>query len=192
MEIINILYRLYSPQRCLTCFDALALFADISIGDPWLPPPDDNVDFYKGWSFALVRNPEAGKICHDLVANGALTIQDLTRKEALSCNTMMSNEKIWRAFRIIETRKRQGRAVPKYTDYELSLPQHGLKQFLKTEINMFTHILCFMPKLRAPVLKFFLGNGGYTFLLINNWRRRLRYFIRDGLAWCRRKIFGRK
>ena len=54
MEIINILYRLYSPERCLTCFDALAEFADISIGDPWMAPPQEGVDFNDGWSFALV------------------------------------------------------------------------------------------------------------------------------------------
>ncbi|NMC62288.1 MAG: 4Fe-4S dicluster domain-containing protein, partial [SAR324 cluster bacterium] len=35
IEVINILYRLYSPARCLTCFDASSEFADISVGDPW-------------------------------------------------------------------------------------------------------------------------------------------------------------
>ena len=39
MEMINILYRLYTPERCLTCFDGLAEFADIAVGDPWMAPP---------------------------------------------------------------------------------------------------------------------------------------------------------
>lgn len=192
MEIINILYRLYSPARCLTCFDALANFADISIGDPWLPPPDDDVDFYKGWSFALVRNEKAAEICKAAEARDKIKVKQLTRKEALSCNVMMSNEKLWRAVRIIETHKRQGKAVPVYTDYEINLPGQNLKQFVKTEINIFTHMLCFVPKFRAVVLRFFLSDGGYYLLWLNNLRRNVRTALRDAKAKYSRKFFGRR
>ena len=193
MEMINILYRLYSPKRCLTCFDALAEFADISIGDPWLAPPDDQINFYDGWSFALVRDQKAKEIVKTMQEKNLITIYNTTEKEALSCNKMMSSEKVWRAFRIIETHRRQGKAVPKYADYEITMPPLGLKQFLKTEINMFTHIFCFLPlRHRAIVLKFMLSNGGYALLWINNQRRNLRYFIRDNYVKFKRNLIGRK
>ena len=192
MEIINILYRLYSPERCLTCYDSSAEFADISVGDPWLAPPDDDVDFYNGWSFALVRTERARKIIAEMRERQTITVKDLTRREALSCNTMMSHEKRWRAFRIIETHRRQGKAIPAYGPYPFILPRPSPKQFLKTEINMFTHLFCFMPKWRKPLMEFTLSNGGYCLLWINNWRRNARIYLRDSLAWTRRKLFGRK
>ena len=191
MEIINILYRLYSPERCLTCFDSSAEFADIAVGDPWLAPPEDDVDFYQGWSFALIRNERAKKIIDQMRAKKVIGVKDLTRREALSCNTMMSKEKRWRAFRIIETHRRQGKSIPAYGPYPFVAPMAPPKQFLKTEINMFTHLFCFLPKWRAPLLKFTLSSGGYYLLWLNNLRRNARIWVRDSFAKLKRKLFGR-
>ena len=192
IEMINILYRLYSPARCLTCFDASSEFADISVGDPWMAPPDKEVNFYEGWSFALLRSPRAQKVYHDMVAANAIVSKDVTRKEALACNRLMSNEKRWRAFRIIETHRRQGKAIPAYGPYGLQMPRASGKQFIKTEINMLTHAPCFMPRFRAPLLRFILGNGGYYLLWLNNFRRRFRDYLRDTKAAISRKLFGRR
>ncbi len=191
MEIINIVYRLYTPSRCLTCFDSSSEFADISIGDPWMAPPADNVDFYKGWSFALVRTERAKKIIDKIKNDKKIIFENVTRREALACNSMMSTEKRWRAFRIIETLRRQGKPIPAYGPYGFRLPSQSGKQFIKTELHMLTHIFCYLPKVRASVLKFTLSNGGYFFLWLNNQRRALRFFIRDSIAFIRRKLFGR-
>jgi coenzyme F420 hydrogenase subunit beta len=192
MEIINILYRLYSPKRCLTCYDASAEYADISVGDPWMSPPDDSVDFYKGWSFALVRSARAKAVCDELRAQQKLVVKDVTRKEALACNRMMATEKRYRAFRIIETHRRQGKPVPAYGEFGTQMPTQRGKQFLKTEINMLTHAPCFMPRYRAAILKFFLSDGGYYLLWLNHKRRTLRFWWRDLKALIRRKLFGRQ
>ena len=191
MEIINILYRLYSPPRCLTCFDASAEFADIAVGDPWMAPPDDDVDFYKGWSFTLLRTQRGQSVYAELLASGKIVSKTVTRREALACNRMMSTEKRWRAFRIIETHRRQGKAIPSYGPPDLAMPTQSGKQFLKTEINMLTHALCFTPRFRAGVLRFFLSSGGYYLLWINSLRRRLRFGLRDIKALLRRKLLGR-
>ena len=188
IEMINILYRLYTPERCLTCFDALAEFADIAVGDPWMAPPEDHVDFYKGWSFALVRQQHAVDICNDLIAREKLNVVEVTRKEALACNTLMSHEKRWRAFRVIETHRRQGKAIP---EYRMPSPKHSLSHFIKTEIHMLSHIFCFLPKYRAKVLRFMLGEGGYRLLWLNQKRRAFRFWRRDTLALVKRKMFGR-
>jgi coenzyme F420 hydrogenase subunit beta len=191
MEIINIVYRLYTPSRCLTCFDASAEFADIAIGDPWMAPPTDSVDFYKGWSFALVRTQRAKKIVDEVIAANKIVHEPVTEKEALACNKMMSTEKRWRAFRIIETNRRQGKSIPAYGEHGFSLPSQYGKQFIKTEIHMFTHIFCYLPKFRAFVLRFMLSKGGYYLLWLNNQRRNLRFYLRDTLAKTKRKLFGR-
>ena len=192
MEVINIVYRLYTPSRCLTCFDASAEFADIAVGDPWMAPPADSVDFYKGWSFALVRSEKGREVAERIKKDKKIIFENVTRKEAIACNRMMATEKRWRAFRIIETLRRQGKPIPAYGPYGFRLPSQSGKQFLKTEIHMLTHIFCYLPKYRAAVLKFTLSNAGYVFLWLNNLRRTLRFLIRDSSAFIKRKIFGRK
>lgn len=192
MEIINIVYRLYTPARCLTCFDASAEFADIAVGDPWMAPPHGGVDFYKGWSFGLVRTPR-GKIASDnAVADGAIINEPVTRKEALACNSMMGTEKRWRAFRVIETLRRQGKPVPAYGPHGFRFPRQSGKQFVKTEIHMFTHIFCHLPKLRGYVLNITLSNFGYALLWLNCQRRSLRFFVRDNIARIKNSLFGRR
>ncbi|MCO6431629.1 MAG: Coenzyme F420 hydrogenase/dehydrogenase, beta subunit C-terminal domain [Deltaproteobacteria bacterium] len=192
MEIINIVYRLYTPSRCLTCFDASAEFADIAVGDPWMAPPNPSVDFYKGWSFALVRSARAQKIIDGLISEGRIVHEPVTRREALACNRMMATEKRWRAFRIIETLRRQGRPIPAYGEHGFRLPSQSGKQFVKTELHMLTHIFCYLPRFRAAVLRFFLSDGGYGLLWLNNKRRALRFWVRDTKARVLRKFFGRR
>ena len=105
---------------------------------------------------------------------------------------MMSTEKRWRAFRVIETLKRQGKPVPVYGDIGLQMPKQSGKQFIKTEINMLTHFLCFMPgPFRKKVMLFFLGDGGYWLLRLNRVRRDVRTWVRDTVALMKRKIWGR-
>ncbi|MCB0333860.1 MAG: Coenzyme F420 hydrogenase/dehydrogenase, beta subunit C-terminal domain [Bdellovibrionales bacterium] len=192
MEMINILYRLYTPPRCLTCFDALAEFADISVGDPWMAPPDEAIDFHDGYSFGLLRTDRGKEIFERSVTDGQLVSYELTEHEARQCNKKMATEKKWRAFRVIETQRRQGKSLPSYGDPMASFPRHSGLQFLETEGNMLTHILCFLPRYRASVLRFFLGGGGYWLLWFNNKRRRVKFWLRDSLAKMKRGLYGRK
>ena len=105
---------------------------------------------------------------------------------------MMSKEKRWRAFRIIETHKRQGKPVPAYGPFGMEMPRQRGLQFLKTEVNMLTHAPCFMPRLRAPLLRFMLSDGGYWLFWLNHKRRSLRNWLRDTSARIRRSCVGRR
>lgn len=192
MEVINIIYRLYTPSRCLTCFDASAEFADIAVGDPWMAPPHSGIDFYKGWSFALVRTPRGQAVISDCAKSGEIVNEPVTRNEALACNRMMSTEKRWRAFRVIETLRRQGNPIPAYGSHSFRFPRQSGKQFIKTEIHMLTHMFCHLPRLRSYVLKFMLSQCGYILLWTNSQRRSLRFFIRDKKAALGNMLFGRR
>ncbi len=192
MEVINIVYRLYTPARCLTCFDASAEFADIAVGDPWMAPPHGGIDFYKGWSFALVRSSRGASAMKSCVNNGLVVNESVTRREALACNKMMSTEKRWRAFRVIETLRRQGKPIPAYGPHGFRFPRQSGKQFVKTEIHMFTHVFCHLPKLRGAVLKLTLSNIGYLLLWLNSQRRSLRFLVRDSWSHLRNTLIGRR
>ncbi len=189
IEVINVLYRLYTPQRCTTCFDGLADFADVSVGDPWMPPPD-GVNWYDGWSFGVIRSDRGREAVKSAIESGKLSVVNLTEKEARASNTLMAGEKRWRAFRVIETHRRQGKPIPSYGGID-RFPRHKGWQFIATEIHMLTHIFCFLPRYRARVLKFFLEEGYWLFWL-NSLRRSLRVYLRDGIAKIKRRIFGRQ
>lgn len=192
MEVLNILYRLYTPVRCTTCFDGLADFADISVGDPWMAPPEDHVDFYRGWSLGLIRT-ERGRRAYDSLLNSRqIESLPVTKREVSASNRMMATEKRWRAFRVIETHRRQGKPIPTYGAHNMRFPRHKGRQFVETEMHMLSHIFCFLPRWRAAALRFFLGSGGYYLLWLNSLRRGLRTGLRDFKAQVMRGIFGRR
>jgi len=190
IEVINILYRLYTPERCTTCFDGLADFADISVGDPWMPEPTDAVKWTDGWSLVVLRTARGQNAYHAAVQAGALATVAITEKEVRASNILMAHEKRDRAFRVIETHRRQGKAVPYYGEAVGEFPPQRGISFLKTELHMLSHIFCFLPQYRAAVLRFFLGKGYWLFRL-NSLRRRLRVWIRDSIFLLKRKTVGR-
>jgi coenzyme F420 hydrogenase subunit beta len=178
MEILNILYRLYTPSRCMTCYDSTSEFADIAVGDPWMAPPNESVNFYDGYSFVLGRTDRGLAALKKEHERGSLISIPLTPEHARSSNVMMGHEKRGRAFRIIETRRRQGLPVP---EYELKIPKASGKEFVLTEINIFTHIFCFLncDKIKIAILKLSLSSIGYAALRLNNLRRNFRTWRRD-------------
>jgi len=163
-------------------------FADITVGDPWMAPPDETVDFYKGWSFVLTRSEAGKKACKSLENSGGMIRKDVSRKTAIECNSLMANEKRWRAFRIIESQKRQGKPVPSYGAFGEEMPKQSGIQFFKTESNMLSHILCYLPRWREPFLRFMLTGGGYSLFYLNNLRRKFRFWRRDTWFMLRRNF----
>jgi coenzyme F420 hydrogenase subunit beta len=191
IEVINVLYRLYTPVRCTTCFDGLSDFADISVGDPWMAPPEKSINFYEGWSFALLRSARGIRAYDEAVAAGAVNNFDVTPHEVRQSNKLMATEKRWRAFRMIETHRRQGKAIPSYGPSIKRFPRHRGWQFVETELHIISHLFCFLPKYRARVLAFMLS-GGYWLFWLNHKRRALRTGWRDTITALKNRWFGRK
>jgi coenzyme F420 hydrogenase subunit beta len=191
IEAMNVIYRLYTPARCLTCFDGLSEFADISVGDPWLPPPERHVDWFQGWSFTLLRTPKGKALFDALVLEKKIEKVEITRQEALVCNDIMTHEKRWGAFRMIESRTRERKPIPSYGPLELTFPKSGLVRSLKTSIHVLMHYFCFHPRHRDKILRFVLSPAGYWFFWINFQKRTFRTWLRDTLYRVKTRVFGR-
>jgi coenzyme F420 hydrogenase subunit beta len=189
IEMINMLYRLYTPKRCMTCFDALGEFADIAVGDPWMPPPEDDIRFKDGWSFGLYRTERGLRTLSLLEEQGALHVREVTRKEGLACNRLMAEEKRVRARRMLSRDLKKGAAIP---DYNFSFSSLGRLEEFKAAVNAFTHSLCFFPRLRDRVLRFLLSEWGYPLLYLNRQRRLAKFRFRDFKSRLVRKLFGRR
>jgi len=171
MEVINILYRLYTPARCLTCYDSTSEFADIAVGDPWMAPPSEDIDFLDGYSFALSRTERGERALQKARERGDIALSPLKRKNAKTSNTSMGEEKRWRAFRLIESRSRQGLPVP---DYGFKIPKPDFKQLVLTELNLLSHLFCFVKTGRDLILKLTFSKVGYYLLWLNSKKRNFR------------------
>ena len=178
-EMLNVFYRLYTPMRCFSCYDATAEFADIAVGDPWMAPPSPEIKFTDGYSFVLARTPRALEALKKAADADAIHLYKLRREEAKGANSIMGREKRWRAFRIIETLHRQGRPAP---EYNMALPKPSFKHLILTEINLITHILCFVCKFRSIFLRIALSPVGYLVLWLNFQKRCFRDWRRDKRA----------
>lgn len=189
MEMLNILYRLYTPARCLSCYDSTAEYADIAVGDPWMPKPGPEINFQDGYSFVLARTRSGIDMINLASRNGDLHNIEITADAARRSNTMMGHEKRWRAFRVVEMLARRGRPAPRYG---FTTPQPGGKHLLMTEINMLSHIFCFIKTGRLPLLKLSLSFPGYLALWLNNQRRQLRFWRKETVATFKRKFLGEK
>ncbi len=189
LEILNIFYRLYTPGRCLTCYDSTSEFADIAVGDPWMANPSDDVKLEEGYSFALARTGRGVQALERSESVGDLLLVRITKEHARSSNRMMGKEKRLRAFRVLESRRRQGFPVP---GYGMPTPRIHGKHLLATELNMLSHLFCFVDWGKRAILRFSFSPLGYNLLRLNFYRRRFREFRRDVVSKARRKFFGKE
>ena len=180
IEMMNILYRLYTPQRCMTCYDSMVEYADIAVGDPWMPTPGEGIDFFDGYSYLVTRSDRGEKMLQSAMKTGNLSLLKLTDRATRTSSIMMGTEKRNRAFRLLQTRKRAGLPVPNYgfDVGEVAKHRHA-KHAVATEINLLTHIFCYFPKTRDWVLRFWLSPVGYNILRLNNYRRLFRTWRRN-------------
>lgn len=178
MEVINVLYRLYTPARCLTCYDSTSEYADIAVGDPWMKAPDD-VNFLEGYSFCLARTKSGVDFLKQAENFGSIFLKKIGVEQAKTSNTMMGEEKRWRAFRVIETRKRQGLPTP---TYGFEIPTAKGLQLVLTEINMLSHIFCYLKYGKKFLLKITFSPIGYWLLWLNHKKRAFRNWRRDSFG----------
>ncbi|MFN8391591.1 MAG: Coenzyme F420 hydrogenase/dehydrogenase, beta subunit C-terminal domain [Bdellovibrionota bacterium] len=190
IEMMNILYRLYTPMRCMTCYDSMVEFADIAVGDPWMPQPREDVDFYQGYSYLMTRTERGEKLLHRAASAPSLGLEllKLSASATKTCCVAMGTEKRKRAFRLLDSRKRAGLPVP---NYGFEIPKaHGkkkLKHAIEAEVNLITHWFCFSTRFRDSVLRFWISPVGFVILRANRMRRDFKEWYRNFSAERRRK-----
>ena len=170
-EVLSVLYRLYTPLRCLMCYDATSEFADIAAGDPWMVPPDEKINFQEGYTCAFIRTKRGEEAMNVACNGGAVVVQELESAFARTSNAVMVWEKRWRAYNLIARRRRRGQPVPKY---DFALPKPSSLEAPAACINLLLHIFCFLPRARRRVLKFLFSPCGYAVFWLNHQKRKLR------------------
>jgi len=162
-EILNVLFCLYPLKRCLSCIDASSLFADISVGDPWMPLPSKELKHQDGYSCVIARNDAALDFIEKAKLGLAITVIPLKDEAVLTCNKNMAHEKIANAVTYINELKRTGQVFP---NYNFEIPNSTKKIPLK-------FYPCFHPSLKRVLLRVLFSFVGVVLILLKRARKKI-------------------
>jgi coenzyme F420 hydrogenase subunit beta len=115
---------LYTPRRCLYCYDALAEFADLSVGDPWLPEfAGDSL----GRNIVVVRSARGGDLVERLSRAGALVTAPLAGDRLRASQRVQLAMKKREIGARVSLARSLGRAVP---EWGVALPRPSLRGWM--------------------------------------------------------------
>ena len=175
IELMNVLYRLYSQPRCMTCYDATALFADISVGDPWGIPAPTNIDYSEGYSCILARTVTGKEALDQAMKAGDLFCTSLNHTQMHMANQDMAHAKERRAFRLIGRLRARGRRTPEYGFDAQSLTP---RQKLGADMDILFRSFSLHKFGRRGLLRMMLSPIGYWLFKLNHWRRQIKPWLR--------------
>lgn len=120
----NYLSFMYTVDRCFTCTDYTAEFADISVGDGW---------FYEhsntgAWSVAITRTETGDQVFQAGLDNGLLAGHEIGYEDAANMHSHHIGNKNVGAYIRIDQRRERGIPVPEYHDGK---PEYSRKQWWK-------------------------------------------------------------
>ncbi len=120
----NYLSFMYTVDRCLTCSDYTAEYADIAVGDGWFYEHDK-----KGaWGVMLTRTEVGQQVVDEAFREDVLQGHEIDEPTALDMHSHhLNNKKVGTYIRIDQRRKR-GIPVPEYNE---SGPEYTAKQYWK-------------------------------------------------------------
>lgn len=175
-EIYSLLFLLYSPIRCRMCIDALAEFADISVGDPWVQnwfamPPELN----HGYNFIMARTAKGLKVLDEAEEAGEIVLQEYISPNSLkapACHKMVSQKRA-RGMYYIEQRARKGVPYPDYSFHTLM----NKWQKLKAGLHVATHFASDRPRLRRLIAYVLLSPVGVLIWRIIFLKKRLEPYF---------------
>lgn len=175
-EFLSLFFRLYSPIRCRMCIDALAEFADISVGDPWIQNWFAMPELNRGYNFIIARTAKGLKVLDEAEEAGEIVLQEYaspTSLEAPVCHKMIS-QKIARGMYYIEQRAKKGLPYPDYSFHILINKWRKLKIRLHTA----TYFASDRPRLRKLIAYVLLSPVGVLIWRILFLKKRLKLYFR--------------
>jgi len=166
----NYLIQFYIAKRCLLCIDLSNEFADISVGDGWLPEFKEKG---LGWSVVVVRTNKGKNVLDNAVKNKALFLKEISEKQALNMHSHGLDFKKKGAFIRLKLRKMKGKAVP---DYEVNSPKISTKRVIIEIFVTLIFYICSFGISKKIIQKVPLGMLGIFFTFLRKTWRTLTKF----------------
>lgn len=159
-ECLTLFFKLYSPPRCRLCIDAMAEFADISLGDPWYKGWEAEGKLRAGYTLVVARTKRGLQVLEDARRGGAVALEPFPDRKLHRIQSLMVRAKRRRGFYLTEKRRREGLPAP---EYGFMMPFTRGDRF-RTALNALTYAAADRPRLRRAIYRFLLSRAGRPFV----------------------------
>ncbi len=155
-NVMNVMFRIFGSKRCYLCCDAVAEYADLSLGDFWA------FDYKADWSdherctLVYQRTARGKELLDSALADGAITLDELPVARNSKRILKMAQGKKNRALARLYSRETKGIINP---DYSFAIPQPGKKARQSIQLYNFFQLLrnAFARKIILKILFSQLG-----------------------------------
>ena len=184
-ECLTLFFKFHSPTRCRLCIDAMAEYADISIGDPWIKGWEAEGQLRRGYNFMIARTERGLNILRDAQREGAIVLEPFPFEMILRSHQPMVHFKRMRGFCGGERRRKRGLPFPDYGFEKVFTPREKLTESIRAA----SYFAADRPRLRRALFRALLSRPGRLFVGVLFFRRRVLQ-----AAWekSRAKCAGRR
>ncbi len=168
---INYLTYLYSPERCQTCIDGSAEFADISVSDAWTRDETGKY-LFESHSKLIARTDLGVTTMLEAISCGALIAEDVTQSRAYKTHKLHTVKKGMKAPLRVARLHHEGKVAPLY---DRAAPRASRADIWAERVESAIMALGRRRSTRMPLFKFLTSRYGTLFVKIRQWNKSRKY-----------------
>jgi coenzyme F420 hydrogenase subunit beta len=168
--VVNVMFRLFSPERCRLCVDGTSELADLSFGDFWAFDYADEFSKLERCTQVFQRAAKGRDILRNAEQAGAVVLHPLPAEKISARTVAMVRGKRSRAAIYMAKRRRRGLSNP---DYRLAIKEPSLKDRLKNLSADLIDLLGSSSILRGSILKILFSS-----VIMPLHKLRMRFLVR--------------
>lgn len=168
--VVNVMFRLYGPERCRLCVDGVSELADLSFGDFWAFDYADEFSRLERCTQVFQRTAKGREILLDAERAGAIALHPLPVEKISARTLAMVRGKRSRA--AIQMAQRRKRGLPN-PEYHLAIKDPSLQDHLKHLPAALFSLISKSSALRSGILKIL-----FSPLILPLHRLRMRLLVR--------------
>lgn len=127
--VVNVMFRLFGPERCRLCVDGTSELADLSFGDFWAFDYADAFSKLERCTQVFQRTTKGRDILQDAKQAGAIVLHPLPFEKILARTSAMVRDKRSRAAVYMARRRKLGLHNP---EYNIAVPAPAWKDWKKS------------------------------------------------------------
>lgn len=166
-ECLTVFFKFHSPPRCRLCIDAMAEFADISVGDPWIKGWEADKKLRGGYSLIIARTARGLRVLEDAQRAGAIALEPVSSDRVLTSHRPMVHLKRMRGLYNLEKLKQRGVLFPEYGFGKTFTRTERMREALRAA----TYSAADRPRLRRMLFGFLLSPFGRPIVGLMFFRR---------------------
>lgn len=168
---INYLTYLYSPERCQTCIDGSAEFADIAVSDAWTRDEFGQY-LFESHSKLMARTALGEKVMKEAIAAASLVASDVTKNRDYQTHKLHTRKKGLNSPLRVARLRRAGKPAP---IYDRPTPSSTWRERWSERLESAIMYLGRRRATRLPLFKFLTSRYGILFVSVRQYLKKQKY-----------------